>query len=174
MKVFNIEIKAKTNALDKIREILKAKNAEYKGLDHQIDTYFNVKNGRLKWREGKIENHLIYYVRENQKGPKASKVMLFKTEAGSLLKELLTAANGKLTVIDKKREIYFLENVKFHLDTVKELGTFVEIEAIDQDGSMGREKLLQQCTYYLELFGLTKDEWIAVSYSDLKLQKERV
>jgi len=49
----NIEIKAKSNNQDAIREILKAKNADFKGVDHQIDTYFKVHNGRLKLREGK-------------------------------------------------------------------------------------------------------------------------
>ena len=34
--------------------------------------------------------------------------------------------------MDKKREIYFIHNVKFHIDNVKNLGTFIEIEAIDE------------------------------------------
>ncbi len=172
MEILNIEIKARTKQPAKIRNILKTKNAKYKGLDHQIDTYFKVHNGRLKLREGAIENHLIYYARENQKGPKRSEVMLFKTRPGSTLKELLVAANGILTIIDKKREIYFIDNVKFHLDAVKGLGSFVEIEAIDKDGSIGEKKLLQQCEHYLKLFGISESELVATSYSDLKLQKE--
>lgn len=55
----NIEIKAKSNNQDKIRNILKSNNAEFKGIDHQIDTYFKAIIGRLKLREGEIENHLI-------------------------------------------------------------------------------------------------------------------
>jgi len=31
-----------------VREILKSRNADFKGADHQIDTYFNVSQGRLK------------------------------------------------------------------------------------------------------------------------------
>ena len=65
MAFLNIEIKAKCNKIDEIREILKSKNAISKGIDHQVDTYFNSKNGRLKLREGNIENSLIYYSREN-------------------------------------------------------------------------------------------------------------
>ena len=75
----NIEIKAKSNNQDAIREILKSKNADFKGIDHQIDTYFKVSNGRLKLREGKIENHLIHYQRENKEGPKQSDVTLFNS-----------------------------------------------------------------------------------------------
>ncbi len=149
MSIVNIEIKAKSENNSKIREFLKLKNAEFKGTDHQTDTYFKAKNGRLKLREGSIENNLIHYNRENKKGPKQSDIILFKSEPGSTLKELLIKAIGVLTVIDKQREIYFIDYVKFHIDNVKELGTFIEIEAIDTKGTIGKEKLLNQalCKY---------------------------
>lgn len=168
MSILNVEIKAKSDNHSRIRDILKLKKATYKGTDYQIDTYFNVKNGKLKLREGNIENNLIHYIRENKKGPKQSKIILFKSEPNSTLKELLTAANGILTVIDKKREIYFIDNVKFHIDTVKELGTFIEIEAIDENGNIGKEKLLLQCKYYLELFKISKNNLLSTSYSDME------
>jgi len=172
MGLMNIEIKAKSNNQDLIRKILKSKNADFKGVDHQIDTYFKIKNGRLKLREGKIENNLIYYQRENKEGPKQSKVILFKTKQGSSLKEILTKALGVLVVVDKKREIYFIDNVKFHIDTVKDLGGFVEIEAIDKNGTIGKDKLLKQCQYFLDLFNISQTNLIPVSYSDLLLQKQ--
>ncbi|MGM5480728.1 MAG: class IV adenylate cyclase [Nanobdellota archaeon] len=171
MTILNIEIKAKSNNQDKIREILKSKHADFKGTDHQIDTYFKVNHGRLKLREGNIENKLIHYDRENKDGPKQSDVILFKSAPDSTLKELLTKALGILVVVDKQREIYFVDNIKFHVDTVKELGTFVEIEAIDENKSIGKEKLLEQCQSYLDLFQIPKEDLISVSYSDLLLDK---
>ncbi len=171
MAHINIEIKAKSNNQDEIREILKSKNANFKGVDHQIDTYFKVNNGRLKLREGKIENHLIHYQRENKEGPKQSDVTLFKSDPKSSLKEILTKSLGVLVVVDKKREIYFIDNVKFHIDIVEDLGTFVEIEAIDNDGTFGKDKLLEQCQFFLDLFKISQEDLISVSYSDLLLQK---
>lgn len=88
------------------------------------------------------------------------------------MKEILSKALGVLVVIDKKREIYFIDNVKFHIDIVKDLGTFVEIEAIDNDGSIGKDKLLKQCQFYLDLFKISKEDLISVSYSDLLLEKQ--
>jgi len=67
MKHLNIEIKAKCNDQEKIRSVLKSRNADFKGTDHQIDTYFKVNNGRLKLREGNIENFLVFYEREDKK-----------------------------------------------------------------------------------------------------------
>lgn len=171
MPHLNIEIKAKSNNHDEIREILKSKNADFKGTDHQIDTYFNVQNGRLKLREGKLENHLIHYQREDKEGPKQSLVTLFKSDTNSSLKEILTKSLGVLVVVDKKREIYFIDNVKFHIDFVEDLGAFVEIEAIDIDGTIGKDKLLEQCQFFLDLFNIPQAELISVSYSDLLMQK---
>ena len=170
MPHINIEIKARTTDQEKIREILKSNNAEFKGVDHQIDTYFKVGSGRLKLREGNIENHLIHYERENKSGPKRSSVLLYKYSPDQNLKEILTNSLGILTVVDKKREIYFIDNVKFHLDSVVGLGTFVEIEAIDKDGSIGNEKLLEQCNYCLNLLNVSKDDLLENSYSDLMLR----
>src|SRR3989344_8530159 len=127
MSQLNIEIKAKCHDPGKLRGMLKSQNPDFKGTDHQIDTYFNVLHGRLKLREGKIENSLIHYDREDKKGPKKAKVTLFEVKPESSIKELLTNALGILTVVDKKREIYFIKNVKFHIDEVDGLGTFVEI-----------------------------------------------
>jgi adenylate cyclase class IV len=117
----NIEIKVKLNNRDQIREILKSRNADFKGVDHQIDTYFNVSSGKLKLREGNIENDLIYYQREDKEGPKQSDIILFPSDPASSLKEILTKSLGVLVVVDKTREIYFIDNVKFHIDTVVDL-----------------------------------------------------
>lgn len=162
----NIEIKARCIDQDKIRKILKSQGADFKGADHQVDTYFKVGNGRLKLREGNIENYLIFYEREDKEGPKQSNVILYKSTPNSNLKELLKKSLGILTMVDKKREIYFIDNVKFHIDTVQNLGTFMEIEAIDTTGDIGRDKLFEQCNHYLKLFGIENSDLLTNSYSD--------
>lgn len=169
MNALNIEIKAKCTDLEKIRAILENQQARFIGTDHQIDTYFNVKTGRLKLREGSIENALIHYSRPNQAGPKKSEVILYKSAPKSSLKETLTAALDVLVIIDKKRSIYFIDNVKFHIDEVKALGTFVEIEAIDTDGSRDEKQLKTQCEHYIQLFEIKKGDLLENSYSDLIL-----
>ncbi len=171
MKHLNIEIKARCENPEKIIAILKEHKAVFKGTDHQIDTYFKVGKGRLKLREGNIENYLIYYERENKKGPKKSKIILLETVPNSPLKNILMNALGVLVIVDKERKIYFIENVKFHLDSVKNLGTFMEIEAIDKNGNIGKDKLLIQCQKYLRLFDVKEKDLIKVSYSDLLMEK---
>jgi adenylate cyclase, class 2 len=146
--------------------------AVVKGTDWQTDTYFHTATGRLKLRQGTIENALIYYNRENIAGPKMSKVDLFAVPGNSnQLKELLTKAYGIKVVVEKKREIYFIENVKFHIDEVTGLGSFAEIEAIDDEGLLGEAHIRQQCNYYLQQFNIQETDLLTHSYSDLLLNE---
>lgn len=176
MPHLNVEIKARSEHPERIRQILSERNALFKGLDRQIDTYFTVPNGRLKLRQGRIECQLIHYERPDQAGPKPSLVTLYQPgpePAVKELKELLTRALGVLIVVDKQREIYFIDNVKFHIDTVEQLGSFVEIEAIDTSGEIGRGILLRQCRDYMALFGIQDRDLVECSYSDLLLCEMR-
>ena len=173
MSITNAEIKARCTSPENIRQILRSKNARYIGTDTQIDTYFAVPSGRLKLRQGKIENALIYYNRSDQAASKISEVELFKTANAPGLLRVLEAALPKLIVVEKMREIYFIENVKFHLDQVKGLGSFVEIEAIDQDGEIDVEELHAQCAYYRELLGIQDEALERSSYSDMLIDQSR-
>ncbi len=149
--------------------LLQQNNPKFIGEDHQIDTYFNVQTGRLKLREGNIENALIQYEREDFAGAKSSHVLLYQHQPDKTLKEILIKTLGVKAVVDKKRKIYFINNVKFHFDMVESLGTFVEVEAIDKDGTIGKEKLQVQCDTYAALFGISPEDFCSVSYSDMIL-----
>lgn len=171
MNLRNFEFKARTKDLGKLEQKLLTLNPIFKGEDHQTDTYFNVPRGRLKLREGNIENALIFYEREDNASAKASDILLYKHSPETSLKEILTKTNGIKAVVDKKRRIYFIENVKFHFDTVNELGTFIEVEAIDENGQRALEELEKQCKKYSAFFDLDKSDFVSRSYSDLILEK---
>ena len=170
MSILNIEFKASTNSLNALEALLQEHDPVFIGEDHQIDTYFNVQKGRLKLREGNIENALIHYEREDFAGAKSSHVLLYQHQPDKTLKEILVKTLGIKAVVDKRRKIYFINNVKFHFDTVEDFGTFVEVEAIDKDGSIGKEKLQEQCDEYATLFNIAEADFCSVSYSDMILQ----
>lgn len=169
IKIF--EFKAKVTELSKYENQLLGLNPIFKGTDYQTDTYFNVSKGRLKLREGNIENSLINYDRENIADAKKSEIILYQHEPNKALKEILTLQLGIKVVVDKQRKIYFIDNVKFHFDTVKDLGTFIEVEAIDKDNMLTIEELQTQCNYYLAFFEVEKSQLIDKSYSDLLSEK---
>lgn len=174
MDSLSIEIKARCSDPARVRAVLKARRARFRGLDHQIDTYFTVPTGRLKLREGNIENALIFYKRADQKHSKRCESFVWDLRGGifkTKLKQILRAACGILAVVNKRREIYFLRNVKFHIDRVRGLGNFVEIEAFGRQGSGGEVRLRKQCEFYRSLFGIRNEDLVAASYSDLLLRK---
>ena len=165
MNLINVEIKARCESVARVRDVLRQRNARLAGTDHQIDTYFRVPDGRLKLRQGNIENALIAYRRPNQAGPKTSDVALAPVTHGDELRAVLERSLGVLVAVDKQREIYYVENIKFHIDQVQGLGSFVEIEACGKHGEETR--LLAQCREYIELFGIKEQHLVEKSYSDL-------
>jgi len=167
MPHLNVEMKARVLDSNRIRVLILQKNAKFQGTDHQIDTYFKTNTGRLKLREGNIENNLIYYEREDKPGMKESKVILSKTAPDKAIKQILEKVLGILVVVDKTREIYWIDNIKFHIDKVVGLGNFIEIEAIDLEGNIGKEKLTEQCKKYMDLFEIPEEDLVSCSYSDL-------
>lgn len=171
MSFLNVEIKARCTDPAAIRHYLLAQHAEFKGVDEQTDTYFQVPNGRLKLREGRIENNLIQYNRPNQAGPKNSDFKLVKVPDAAGLKAALAASLGIKVIVQKKREIYFIGNVKFHIDEVPGLGSFMEIEAgnIGTGAGLGQPELLEQCRHYMQQLGIRNEDLIQVSYSDMLL-----
>jgi adenylate cyclase, class 2 len=170
MATVNIEFKAITEKLGELETKLQTLHPKFIGLDNQCDTYFNVTDGRLKLREGNIENTLIFYKRSNTSGAKQSDIILYHHQPDKNLKQILSTTNGVKVVVNKKRKIYFLENVKFHFDRVEGLGTFIEVEAIDNDGSIGIDKLKEQCSFYASFFEISEADYQTHSYSDMLLQ----
>ncbi len=162
----NVEIKAKCVDHDQARAFLVSRDAAHIGRDHQTDTYFRVERGRLKLREGSVENALIFYEREDLAGPRESRAELFSTEPGTALKAVLTRALGIWAVVAKRRDIYLIGNVRFNLDLVEGLGAFVEIEAGGAGEALDLE-LITQCNYYMEQMGIEEEDLVTVSYSDL-------
>ena len=136
----NFEFKARLKDDLRVRAALKKLRTRFVGTDHQIDTYFRVTNGRLKLREGRIENALIFYHRTNRQHARESKVQIAELPSGSGVRRLLEAALGVLAVVEKRREIYLVGNVKIHLDRVPGLGEFVEVEAIKKSKPAGQSR----------------------------------
>ena len=169
MTHLNIEFKAKTNNSIALEQKLLLLNPQFIGEDHQRDTYYDVQIGRLKLREGNIENALIWYQREDVAGAKQSDILLYKHAPDDALKQILTKVHGIKIVVDKIRKIYFVENVKFHFDRVEGLGLFIEVEAIDSTGEIGLEKLKEQCDFYINYFDIQQSDFMHKSYSDMMM-----
>lgn len=171
MNLRNVEFKAAINSLAVYEEKLKTLEPIFKGCDNQVDTYFIVAEGRLKLREGNIENALISYQRSNTANSKLSEIILYKYSPDNALKAILCNHLTIDVVVKKKRLIYFLDHVKFHFDEVEGLGTFMEVEVIDANNKFTLEQLKEQCDAYLQFFKIEPKQLLSESYSDLLRKK---
>jgi predicted adenylyl cyclase CyaB len=164
-----VELKARVNDHDIIRNKLSKIRAEYIGTFHQIDQYFQVPEGRLKLREIKENNtaELIYYVREDILEPKLDEAFILEIQDYQDLKNILARILNLSNVIEKVREIYNFQGTQIHLDTVKNLGKFIEFERKSENNSRIIEKNRKILERLMEKFQIPSENLESHSYNDL-------
>ncbi len=161
-----VELKARYEDLGKARALLQG--AKHVGTFRQTDTYFAVGERRLKLRhvEGRKEGQLVYYERPDQGGVKESLVLLADVPDAAAVLDILRRTFPVKAEVRKTREIYRLEGVQVHLDTVKDLGKFIEFEKAvsdEEERAKGRAQLESLIRY----FQIDREDLMASSYSDL-------
>jgi len=166
----NLEVKARINNLSAAEKVALEIGAIFEGEFFQVDTYFNVKNGRLKLREfdsGFAE--LIFYHRVEDGFERWSDYEVVKLSDSANLKNLLVKAWGIKVIVEKRRKVYIFKNARIHIDNVSGLGNFIEFEVIYSGDEKQSEDLMK---FLINKFALKQEDFIKVSYSDLLLQKQ--
>jgi predicted adenylyl cyclase CyaB len=130
----NIEIKARIDSVETFAA--KAASLADEGPIEiaQDDTFFCCDSGRLKLRTFSGETgELIYYRRPNQLGPKESFYVISPTSAPDSLREALSLAYGQVGRVRKHRVLFLVGRTRVHVDTVEQLGNFLELEVVLAD-----------------------------------------
>lgn len=164
-----IELKASVDDHDFLRKKLSALGAKHAGTFQQTDSYFKVPEGRLKLREVKNSNtaELIYYERENTAGPKSDDAFILRVQEPEELKKILKKILAPLVEVEKVREIYRYKGTQIHLDTVKNLGKFIEFErktSVDPETTEKDQLILEKLMKKLKI---KPNNLESLSYSDL-------
>lgn len=165
----NYEIKCKLNAPNEIKKYLvNINNCNYT-FENQTDIYYKVNNGRLKLRiiNDRIGN-LIFYDRREKTNKRISKYLISTTNNFKELDEILRKQFEVLVSVHKKRNIFIMDNIRAHVDYVKNLGTFLEIEIIYKDFSKARMQMKGIISY----LNLNEKDFIKESYSDMLINKK--
>jgi predicted adenylyl cyclase CyaB len=163
----NIELKARLRDPEKARLTCHMLGAVYEGDLHQRDTYFHVREGRLKLRESDPgEDYLVYYRRNNSPNARQSDYVTENVDRSA--RQTMCDAFGMLSVVEKNRRLFLWHNVRIHLDQVEDLGDFIEFEAVlgeEYDEADGHGKIKELS----EAFGITDGDLVADSYLDMAL-----
>ncbi|XP_037724680.1 uncharacterized protein LOC119556493 [Drosophila subpulchrella] len=100
-------------------------------LIEQRDVFFESPlGGRLKLRylQAPARSQLVFYDRPDVAGPKLSKFNKTEVDEPEVLEKILRQSNGVLGVLAKRRHLFLHGQTRIHLDEVKDLGHFLELE----------------------------------------------
>ncbi|GAB6862719.1 class IV adenylate cyclase [Haloplanus litoreus] len=176
--MYEVELKVRTPH-DPVRERLSALGADRVGAVRQVDTYYDAPHRdfadtdealRIRREEtnGAAETHITY------KGPLVEAASKTRREVetgvadGDRMDDILDALGfSPAAVVEKERERYDLDGYTVTLDTVGDLGEFVEIEREVPEDDL--EATREGAVSHLRDLGLDPADQIRTSYLGLLL-----
>jgi predicted adenylyl cyclase CyaB len=136
------------------------------------DTYFSAPRGRLKLRvirhdDGTEQAELIAYDRPDLPDERWSTYLRvdFEAQRAQDLIAALALSLGVSTVVEKTRDVAVWRRTRIHLDDVRDLGQFIELETVTS--SAGDASAPGEMRDVIDLLGLDDLEPVADSYGDL-------
>lgn len=157
--MIEVEIKAKIDDLNIIKDLLEKLGAKYIGTKKQVDMIFGnpkfldenskIIEGGLVARIRRVDNTSTLEFKEINRlgGGIELESEIPNTEIGAKFLEKLDFKES--FTIDKQRQYFEYEGCKVQLDNVKDLGEFIEIEKII-DNELEIENARQECIKLLE------------------------
>ncbi len=130
----NIEIKARVPNESHVRTYMRTHGTQHE-IQFQRDVFFHATRGRLKLRcfpDG--TGVLVAYDRPDSSGPKLSDYLLAPVADAAACEAALTRSLGVRGIVEKKREIAIVGQTRIHLDQVRNLGLFLELEVVLRPG----------------------------------------
>jgi adenylate cyclase, class 2 len=164
----NLELKARLDSIDAACAAADRCGAQFVEILDQTDTYFNVPAGRLKLREiAGVHTELIYYTRDEATPERWSVYETVRISDAAGMRILLEHAYGVRATVAKRRLHYQRGACRIHIDSVENLGTFLEFEVQD----IPPEEAVRVMKEMREAFGVVSSAVIQASYEDLISQK---
>ena len=163
----NLEVKARCADLETVRERAERLGARSAGTFRQRDAFFTAPEARLKLRvtdEG--DGQLIAYRRDDAARPRDSEYLLYATSRPAELHAVLAHALGAAGMVEKRRHLYLYRHTRIHLDEVRGLGGFVELETV-LAGQPEPEARAELETIAAAL-GLRPEDFVTGAYVDLR------
>lgn len=108
---------------------------------------------------------LIFYERLDQAGPKESSYSRYACPEPRAVSAVLGQALGVRGVVEKRREAFRIGRSRIHLDEVRGLGTFLEIEVVlDHSEAAGEGHRVAR--ELLVAFGVPESALVSRAYID--------
>jgi predicted adenylyl cyclase CyaB len=163
----NVEIKARIQDRLHTEQKIKALCVTPAEVLKQVDTFFEVPNGRLKLRIiNDKDAELILYNRENTTKAKRSDYLISKASDPVSLGKILSETLSIKGVVEKTRTLFLVGQTRIHLDRVAGLGDFIELEFVLSPGQPLEEGFSEISEIRARL-GISECDLISEAYVDL-------
>ncbi len=187
MKETEIELQAQIEHSKPLLEFLE-KEAKFESENHQMDEYFTPAHRdflnprlieewfRLRDSSGKYSvNYKKWHLDKEGKGLYADEYET-KIENIKMMRKILESLNFKsIAVVDKKRKIWRYKDYEISIDSVKNLGDFVEIEYYGKRDHADHKEIMDEMIKFLKNLGCGTLEINHCGYPALLLDRcERI
>ncbi len=162
----NLELKVKLKSFSRVKKLLKVINAEFVKTLNQKDVYYKNHGELLKLRLENGEQSIIKYLRDEKGSDRFSNYEVLQIANGNAEKFFNIIFKTE-AVVEKKRQLFMYDNTRVHLDSVKGLGNFLELETLVLNSKLDAKK-----RYYeiIKLLKLDQYESIRKSYRNLMIE----
>lgn len=168
MRDIEVEIQVNIENIEPLIKFLQ-ENAKFKGEKHQTDEYFSPSHRnftevrpvkewlRLRDSDGKYSiNYKNWHFNKNGKSHHCDEYQT-KIEDLTQLRKVLEALNFKsLIKVDKMRKVWIYKDYKISVDSVKNLGDFIEIEYMGEGEKLNPKKITDEMINFLKDRGCGK------------------
>jgi adenylate cyclase class IV len=161
----DFSVKALCTEPARVEETLLGLKATFAGADEQKDIYFKTAVGKLKLRQGRLENILIHYYRSSSEDKLMhTRVFQYLPNPGKEKIDMLYGTREVIGEFKKVRRTYVLENAKVHLDKTTTGESYVEIEVFDTTGTRELQELKKQCGQIMNLLYIKASDIVNDGY----------
>jgi predicted adenylyl cyclase CyaB len=146
----NLEVKIKCESFRDIQKILERIGAKFTSTLNQKDIYYKNSKGLLKLRIENGKQTLIQYKRNENSANRWSNYNLLEfgqENADRFFRNVFEIE----TVVEKKRLLYMYKNTRVHLDKIRYLGNYLELETLVINGKEDAKKRFNEIVRLLKL-----------------------
>ncbi len=138
--------------------------AEFIGEEDQQDYYFEVPNGKLKYRKSTFNSLITHY--ERIKVGNMEKTTVYRYDVNPSISEiqLLFDTTQLIGKTIKSIKVYQFQNSTLHLDLPSTGGVFLEIEVKDFEGFKPEQELIAEANFVFQLLGVSQNQYLETGY----------
>ncbi len=188
MTMIEVEVKFRVDSLNVVRDRLRSLNAKFIDMLHEEDIYFEhpcrsflASDEALRVRVSRSNARKDVTVTLSYKGPRGTygaksreeiEVEIRPDDLNKLLSMVERLGFKRRATLSKIREVYSYDHYTINLDEVKDVGIFVEIEAVVSDPSLVKSVADEVMRFSTSSLGLSPDAIERRTYLELMIMRE--